>query len=44
MTKPSSTTSPIASSQLICEATEKVTNALSPSPVAMANGYLPTRP
>jgi hypothetical protein len=38
MTRPSSTTSPIASAQLICDATENVTKALSPRPVAIANG------
>ncbi len=44
MTKPSSTTSPIASSQLIWEATENVTKALRPRPVAIAKGYFPTTP
>jgi hypothetical protein len=44
ITMPSSTTSPMASAQLICDATEKVTKALRPSPVATANGYLPTTP
>jgi len=38
MSSPSSTTRPIASAQLICDATEKVTKALSPSPVATAKG------
>ncbi len=38
MTRPSRTTSPMASAQLICEAIEKVTKAFSPSPVARANG------
>ncbi len=38
MTSPSSTTRPIASAQLICDAIENVTKALSPSPVATANG------
>ena len=38
MIRPSSTTSPIASAQLICEAIEKVTKTLSPRPVAIANG------
>ena len=38
ITRPSSTTRPIASAQLIWEATEKVTKALSPSPVARAKG------
>ena len=38
MMRPSSTTRPIASAQLICEASEKATNAFSPSPVASANG------
>jgi hypothetical protein len=44
ITMPSSTTRPMASAQLIWDATEKVTKALSPSPAARANGYLPTTP
>ena len=38
MTRPSSTTSPMASFQDIPEAMEMATNAFSPSPVARANG------
>ena len=44
MTRPSMTTRPIASAQVIWLATEKVTNALSPSPVASASGKLATTP
>ena len=38
MITPSMTTRPIASAQVIWLATEKATNALSPSPVASASG------
>ena len=44
MTRPSSTTRPIASAQLIRLAIANVTKALRPSPVAIANGYRPTTP
>jgi hypothetical protein len=37
-TSPSTTTRPIASGQLICGASVNATNALSPRPVAIANG------
>ena len=38
MITPSITTRPMASAQVICEATANATNALSPSPVARASG------
>ncbi len=38
MTRPSSTTRPMASAQLISDAIEKVTKTFSPRPVASANG------
>ena len=44
ITRPSSTTRPIASGQLIRLAMPNATNAFSPRPVAIANGYLPITP
>lgn len=44
MSRPSRTTSPIASSQLISGAIWKATTAFSPSPAARASGRLPPTP
>ena len=44
MIRPSSTTSPIASAQVIPDAIENATKALSPRPVASASGKLATTP
>ena len=44
MMRPSSTTSPIASAQVMPDAMENATNAFSPSPVASASGKLATTP
>ncbi len=44
MISPSSTTRPIASAHVICDATENATNALRPRPVASASGKFATTP
>ena len=44
MIKPSKTTNPIASCQVICEAIPTATKVLRPKPVASANGKLATTP